>query len=43
MVKLESFNAYLLRIFINCESSCGSLVTWLCGGLLILFYQLLKA
>ena len=38
MVKLESFNASLKRTFINRESSNGSLVTWLCGSLFILFH-----
>ena len=38
MVKLKSFNASLYCNFINCESSYGSLVAWLCDSLFIVLY-----
>ena len=43
MVKIKSFNASLYHIFINCESSYGSLVTWLCGSLFILILLVIES
>ena len=42
MVILGSFIAFLLRNFMNCESSYVTLATWLCGSLFILFVSYRK-